>query len=508
MSRKRRSHPRAEEFRSRIPTASASTGQQETRWKGASRVIRSLTAWNPATGSGTSDLPSSEQRTLRARSRDAFRGNPIARAALTRSKTSIVGTGLMARPSVDHVALGITPESAEAINADLQRRWEVWAENPAYCDAEATMDIYGLQSLALLSAMLSGDVFAITPQVDIDPGVASLKIQLVEADRVSNKDDAQNTTSMIDGVRLNGVRPVSYFIRSTHPGDTSTDAALPTWTEYPIFGAETGRRRVLHVWNDKERPGQVRGAPFLAPILEPLKQLERWSQAKLMSAVVDTLLTVFIQKEKEQYDSSGNPLGAFDGSADFTAETDSAPAQISLGEGAIVDLAPGEKPVQTGRNSVDSNVDQFFGAWVKQIGAAIEIPVDELLLHYQASYSAARAAMLQAWRFYLLRRWTLVQQFCAPIYGLWLDEEVASGRVSLQGYADPLRRAAWSRCLWIGPAKGAMDEEKEARAAQARIEAGLSNKTIETAALTGEDWKTTNAQRLIEIEQEARNDPA
>lgn len=464
--------------------------QQETRWRGASRGLRSMSNWATAIGSATSDMPAHEQRTLRARSRDALRSQMIARAALTRCRTNIVGTGLMCRPSVDHAALGITMEEGEILNATLRTSWERWAETPTECDIEATFDFYGLQSLALLSAMVSGDVLGLTPNKRRVGGVTELKLQLVEADRVSNPNDAADTESLIDGVRIEDAMPVGYWVRNLHPGDRST-ARMPEWKYYEAFGAETGRRRVLHIWNDKERPGQVRGVPYLAPILEPLKQLERYGNAELMAAVLSGLLTFFIEKDKDAptTDENGQPLSAFGGDG----------PGFTIGNGAVVDLAPGEKinPAIPGRPS--ANFDPFFVAVVKQIGAALELPLDELLLAYTASYSAARAAMLQAWRFYTTRRWLLTQQLCQPMYGLFLDEEVATGRIQLPGYGDPIRRHAYSKALWIGPARGAMDELKEAQAAKTRIEAGVSNEAIETAAMQGEDWDSVHAQRAREV---------
>lgn len=468
---------------------------QETRHRGASRMLSSLASWLPGIGSPTSDLPADEQRTLRARSRDAFRSHPLGRAALTRSRTNIVGTGLMCRPSIDATALGLSEEEAEAINADLKNRFEGWAENPLECDIEATLDFYGLQGLALLSAMASGDVLGLTP-FDKRPGcVHGLKVQLVEADRCSNPSEAMDTPTRIDGVELGaGGMPVGYWIRNTHPGDPLQMVAT-TWQMYAAFGTETGRRRVLHIWNDKERPGQVRGAPYLAPVLEPLRQIERYGSAELMAAVISAMFTVFIKHNEENADDDGNPLSTF---APGTAP-------LKLGNGAIVDLAPGEEPVTADPSRPNVNFDPFFMAVVKQIGAALELPVDELLLHYQSSYSAARAAMLQAWRFYTQRRWMLTQQFCAPMYGLWMDEEVAAGRVRLPGYSDPLRRRAYSRALWIGPARGAMDERQEAQAAKVRIDAGISNETIETMAMTGESWDTVQAQRAREVAIRKKN---
>ena len=465
---------------------------QETRHRGASRMLRGLASWNPAVGSPRSDNPRYELNVLRARSFDAIRNSPIARAAIVRSRTSIVGTGLVCRPSVDFETLGVSQEQGEEYNRVLRSRWESWAEDPAECDIESSFDIYGLQALSLMSAMAGGDVFALTPGEVRPGGLVSLKVQLVEAARVSNPNDAGDTPSCSDGIEVRGATPAGCWVRNTHPGDTSSMAA-PAWAYYAFHGGATGRRRVLQVWNEKERPGQLRGVPYLAPVLEPLKQLDRYGDAELMAAVVSAMFTVFIERAGDgETDENGNPLPVLDEPADD--------GSVALGNGAVVDLAPGEKVHDTNPARPNVNFDPFFTAVVKQIGATLEIPLDVLLLQFNSSYSAARAAMLEAWRFFNLRRWCLVQQFCQPLYGLLLDEEVAAGRISLPGYADPIRRRAWSRAIWIGPAKGSMDEEKEARAAKLRIENGTSNEAMETASSSGEDWNTVIAQRAREVD--------
>lgn len=473
-----------------LPVArSEATEVQGTRHRGASHSLRSMVNWAARIGSATSDTPAHELRTLRARSRDAGRNHLIGRSALMRCRTSIVGAGLVCRPSIDHDALGITSEQAQDYNTKLRAAFERWAEDPAECDMEATLDFYALQGMVLLSALSSGDCFALTP-MELRPGGASeLKVQLIEADRVCNPSNQPDLTTCIDGVQLSGPTPVGYWVRNTHPGDTIWNGT-PDWRYYSAFGADTGRRRVLQVWNDKERPGQVRGVPFLAPILEPLKQLERFAGAELMAAVLSAMMTVFIERDAEQGPAEGDVIeGADEG------------GNIALGSGAIVDLAPGETANLVSPGRPNPAFDPFFMAVVKQIGAALEIPKDVLLLQFDSSYSAARAAMLEAWRMFLTRRWWLVQQFTQPIYGLLIDEEVASGRLDLPGYGDPVRRRAWTRAIWVGPAKGAMNEQHEALAAETRIRAGLSNEQIETAALTGEDWNSVYSQRRREVQQ-------
>jgi lambda family phage portal protein len=493
----------------------------ETRWRGASRMLRSLVSWMPALGSAQTDLPEHERTLMAARSYDAYRGHMIARAAITRNRSNIVGTGLVVHPTIDAGALGITDDQAETINDEISREWPVFAENPVECDWDATLDIYGLQALALISSMLAGDCFANTP-ADLRPGGAyDLKVQLVDGARVSNPSGmGTNTDTLIDGIKLSGMGvPLGAYIRSRHPADLYTGGAAVRWEFREFFGAETGRRRLLQIWNEKDRIGAVRGAPYLAPILEPLQQLEQYGRAELTAAVVSALFTVFIENPVPvAEDPQGNPLPWISGQTaksgtgvdparpDPRTADQSVAQSIAMGAGAVVDLEPGAKATTANPMRPNANFESFYTAVLKQIGASLEIPLDELLLKYDASYSAARAAMLQAWRFYNMRRWWLVQQFCQPIYELWMDEAVARGRLpSIVGYADPKRRKAFTRAMWVGPARGSMDEGAEADAAKKRIDSGLSNETIETAALMGEEWRTVVRGRKRELDYRRKN---
>lgn len=82
---------------------------------------------------------------------------------------------------------------------------------------------------------------------------------------------------------------------------------------------------------------------------------------------------------------------------------------------------------------------------------------------------------------------------------LVIDEAVARGLVDFPGYNDPAKRKAYCQAIWIGPARGAIDELKEANAAGKRIEIGVSNETLETAAMTGEPWQQVIRQRTREV---------
>ncbi|CAI8793037.1 phage portal protein [Pseudomonas chlororaphis] len=471
-------------------------GGVETRWRGASRVLRSVASWLPGLGSPRRDFNQSERRMLVARSRDAMRNHLVARAAITRLRTNVVGTGLVCRAQVDHEALGLTEEEAEQLNAKLDRLWSLYADDPRECDAEATLNHYQLQALVLVSSMVAGDVFVASPDQERPGCIFSTRLQLIESDRVGNPNGGMDRAELVEGVEFDGLgSPVAYHVCSGYPGEHLAGKALH-WERLTVFGAETGRRRVLHVMADKERPGQKRGVPYLSPVLEPLQKLERYSSAELMAAVISAMFTVFIKKSND-FNTSNLPMSAL--TEEQPGGDDSSDGTLALGEGAIVDLGVGEEPMVANPGRPNAQFDPFFTAVVKEIGAALELPLEELLLHYSSSYSAARAAMLQAWRFYSLRRWWLACDFCQPSRELVIDEAVARGLIDLPGYNIPARRKAYCQAIWIGPARGAIDELKEANAAGKRIEIGVSNETLETAAMTGEPWQQVIRQRTREV---------
>lgn len=483
------------------PKAQGGGGGVETRYRGASRILRSMVSWLPGLRSPDADLPTSERETLIARSRDATRNHLLARAAIGRMRTSVVGTGLVCYAQVDADYLGLTPEQGQELNDKLNRIWEMYALNPPECDAESGLNHYQLQALVLWSALVNGDVLIATPYIERPGTVFGTRLQLIEADRVCNPRDSADTEHLVDGVEFDRYgAPLHYHVASGYRlGRTYKQR---TWETLPAFGSETGRRRTLHVMCDKERPGQKRGAPWLSPVLEPLQKLERYSSAELMAAVLSAFFTVFIEKG-ESYNDGALPMTMM--GSDDPATGHVSDDTIALGEGAIVDLGMGEKAVSVNPARPNAQFDPFFVSVVKQIGAALQVPMEELLLHYDSSYSAARAAMLQAWRYYAERRWWLTSQFCQPSRDLIIDEAVARGMIDLPGYSDPFKRRAYLNALWIGPARGAINELHEAKAARERIDIGISNEAIEAAAMSGEPRQDIYAQRLLEINQRKKD---
>ncbi len=469
---------------------------------GASRSKRSLASWNPRAGSADDalvwDLP-----TLRDRSHDLMRNTPLARGAVNTTVTNVVGPGLKLQARIDRAALGMDDEQAEEWEAHAEREWRLFSERTEI-DITRTSTFAELQELAFRSTLVGGDAFAILTNLRRTGSPYNTKIQLIEGARVTTPNDRQLTTTMVDGVEKDPETgaPVAYHIANHYPQGSLLPGLKPAWVRVPAFGDKTGRRNVLHLYK-RIRMDQSRGEPYLAPVIDLCKTLDRYSEAEVMAALTQSLLTVFIKSDLG--DAGLGPMLP-------TSETgaSSSDDDIKLGSGAVVGLAPGEDISAVNPTHPNATFDPFVMSLCRQMGVALELPYEVLVKHFTASYSAARAALLEAWKFFLGRRIWLARTFCQPVYEAFLWEAVATGRITAPGFfSDELARMAYCGACWIGPAKGMINELDEVKAARERLDAGLSTLDEETAQLTGGDWEQNHQQQVKErkARKEAELDP-
>jgi lambda family phage portal protein len=397
---------------------------------------------------------------------------------------------------IDAEFLGLSEEEENQLKRTIEREFALWADSQD-CDASRQHNFYELQQLAFLSQLMSGDCFALLPMWKRPHSVYDLRIRLVEADRCCNPQKIDKDKDIKGGVELNkNGEIVAYYFVNRHP--LSSTPGKREWVRVEAFGRETGRRNVVHLM-ESERPEQRRGVPILAPVIEALKQLGRYTEAELMAAVISGMFTVFIKTESPE-----NPLGqAIPPDQQVSGQDEGA---YQLGNGAIIGLAPGEDISTANPGRPNVAFDGFVTAILRQVGAALEIPYELLVKHFTASYSASRAALLEAWKMFRMRRSWLAADFCQPIYEEWFAEAVAKGRIVAPGFFDdPLIRKAYTQAEWHGPSMGQIDPLKEVTAAKIRVDEGFSTRARETAELTGGDFERNHKQRVREENMRRRD---
>ena len=89
--------------------------------------------------------------------------------------------------------------------------------------------------------------------------------------------------------------PTGY--RTASPGDPVDIGTIATWTRVKAFGSETGTPNMLQICHDL-RPEQYRGVPYLAPVIETLKQVSRYTNAELTAAIIKSFFALFFTEPR------------------------------------------------------------------------------------------------------------------------------------------------------------------------------------------------------------------
>lgn len=464
---------------------------------GAARNKNSMRGWLANSKSPQEDIDRNIP-ILRQRSRSLYMGAPLAVSAIKTNRTNIIGEGLRLKSSIDAKFLGMTAEAAAEWQRNTEREFELWAESK-FCDSTRVNNFYEIQQVACMSWLMNGDACVLLEYENPSRAFPyGLRIHLIESDRVCTPNstgtsvnlyamDPDTHNRIYNGVEVtDGGRVVAYHICSTYPN--SQLQITKKWTRVKAFGALTGTPNVLMIY-ETERAEQYRGVPYLAPVIESLKQLTRYSEAEMMAAVINGFFTVFVTSE------NGTSETGFTGVVDEEERVSDDDINYELGPGMINMLNPGEKIEIADAKRPSSNFDAFVTSLARYVGAALEIPVELLIKTFNSSYSASRAALLEAWKAFRMKRSWIAADFCQPVYEIFLTEAIASGRIKAPGFfLDPAIKKAYCGAQWNGPAQGMVDPLKEVNAAEKRIANGLSTRERETVEMTGGDFEANIAQ--------------
>lgn len=443
---------------------------------------------------------------LVARARDLVRNDGWASGAVQHILDATVGADLrlMAQPDWRALARWTGNTAFDATWAREFRReaeiaWRRWAYDPGYwCDAERRFTIPDLFRLAFRQWIVAGEVLAMLPWMASRRGYGRARyattLQILDADRLTNPNLGTDTGTMRAGVEIDaGGMPVAYHIRRAYPGDPYQAVESMQWDRVP---RETsfGRPLVIHFF-EAERPGQYRPAGgIFTPILTRMRMLAKYDATELAAAVINAIFAAVFTSPSDASvvqdaldDQQGETLSEYQKLRSAYHED----RRISLGGARVIQAFPGEgfETVQSNRPS--SNFAAFEASFLRHLSAQTGQSYEQASHDWsQSNYSSARGALLEAWRTMDRRRTQFARGVATPVYGAFLEEAMDRGELTLPAGAPDFAeaRAAYSGALWMGPARGWIDPVKEAEAAKARREAGLTTLAMENFE-QGQDWE-------------------
>lgn len=208
--------------------------------------------------------------TLRNRSRDLDRNNPYAARAFNVIANNVVGAGIKPAP--------------ENGSDDIKTAWKTYASK---CDYDKAHTFYGLQWLVMRTVALSGECLVRKRNTSGKEDGVPFKIQILEPDFLDSSKSLIGYDSEgnyeIQGVRFNskGER-IGYWLYDRHPADFGD-------VQSNLVPAED----VLHIYLP-QRPGQVRGVPFIAPSALRLRAFDEYEDAELVRQQIAACFAVFV----------------------------------------------------------------------------------------------------------------------------------------------------------------------------------------------------------------------
>lgn len=449
----------------------------------ASFSRRALQHFFPGSNSGKTELTEPESQLLENRSYHSYRNQPLASAMGKNASLGSIGLGLTLNPSPNAKLLGLTPKQADELEDAIVTEFGFASKT---FDSERQLTFGQLQYLAMLTALVSGNCFA-SVYMDRNQGdIYETKIALIDPGRVCSPNN-MDTINIVKGVEFDSDGAPSYYhILNQHPSEVFFGTMIQKWEKYRVFDS-FGRRTFLHLFH-KDRIGMLRGNSAFSGILEPLKQMDRYSDAELMAAVLSAMVTFFEEDiDSNQYENKNLPGQKKDPNTNL--ET------FDISSGTYVKVPQGKKVTPYTPTRPNDSFDPFFVGFARHLSSAIGMPLSEVLLHYEGSYSSARADIIKAGNFYLFKGNEVVQMFCQPAYSAWFDEAVAQGSLPhIKNYGDPRRRLAYQMAEWIPQERSAIDETKSVEASNMKIRSGLSSIQRECIKQTGVPMKTIIAE--------------
>lgn len=463
---------------------------QDTSHFAASRIARELKNWTPPLESANGEM-SGESGAMAARSYDLERNHGVAAGAIRTHADNIVGTGLRLSSKPNWLALGRDKAWADAWARKVEAEWRTFADSTDF-DAARYHTFGGMTSMALRSRMLAGDAFALPLWLPKRSGAKwSTAFQSVDPARVCNPDGKINGVDIHDGIETSSFgEEIAFWIRKTHPSDAYRNGGVQGFERIPAR-TSFGRRRVIHLY-EKLRAGQSRGKGILTSVMAAFKMLDHYQRTELQSVVVNSMIAAFIETPL-----SGEDIADLYGSEkQFLASRNE--WNVKLEGASVIPLHPGDTMKSFTPARPNSAYSAFVEAVLRYIGTGLNIPYELLMKDFsKTTYSSARAALAEAWRYFLGQREWLATYWCDPIYELWLEEAIHSGRIEAPDFYE--NKAAYCACKWVGPGRGYIDPVKEAQAQGIRLDNSLS--TLETeCAEQGLDWQEVLQQRAAERE--------
>ena len=442
-------------------------------------------------GYGDTPIFTIDYVTLRARSMELFISNLYARGIIRRYIDNVINTGVELESMPDADILGMSEDDADDWAEGVEKLWNIWAKEPELCDYSGTHTYAQLQAFAKQMALVIGDVLVLQ---HIDETTFLPKIQIIPGYKINDSADADEKAAagnkVIHGIEIDERgKHVAFFVDQEDGGSKRVEA----------YGVNTGRKQAWLIYGTDHLVDEVRGQPILAPVMQSLKDIDRYRDSTQRKALVNSFVSFFIQRDAATLPS--NPVSKVANQVSAGVEqTDKGPVKVResrMSPGLIFErLAMGEKPVLLGGEGTDLAFPEFERSILSAICWSLRHPPEIMMMSFNKNYSASQAAINEYRLIVNKDRQDFGNDFCQPTYKEFLTLQILIGKIPAKGFVDALRDlskwdilGAWFKSDWYGTIKIAADLSKTVKAYKLLIDGLFITHAQATRELTGKKWR-------------------
>ena len=311
--------------------------------------------------------------------RDMVRNTPFATRAQSVICGGIVGDGILPKVVLSYPGL---KETARKRVRD--RGLELIEAHFDTCaiDRQGRQNLYGLQRLVTNTVVDAGECLVRIYHSHPDPDALPLQLDVLEPDYLDDGKFGWMATGneIRDGIEYDATgRRVAYWLFPEHPGGDWTPGARRGISE------RVPAEEVLHIYR-QDRPGQMRGVTWFAPVMMRLQDLADHEDAQLMRQKIAACFAAFRVR------SEGGKGGEI----------------AELAPGMIYDLGEDEDVKFAEPPGVDG-YDEFTRSVLRSVAAGMGITYEALTGDLgQVNFSSARMGRLEmdqnisAWQWLML----------------------------------------------------------------------------------------------------------
>jgi lambda family phage portal protein len=428
----------------------------------AAQPGRRATAWRARNTSANSEIGLAMQP-LRNRARELGRNSPWAPRMLDVMVAHTVGTGLRPVPRT----------GSDRLDQKVLALWEEWN---AEADVEGLLSFDAQQGLAMRSIIESGEIVLrfVDQQLENRRAKVPMNVQLLEGDFIdhqregvySNDQPAGTLRSRLGvGLGKDDFR-TGLWLWPYHPGE------MTSYNMKAFVSAFYPRDEILHVFRP-ERPGQVRGVSWFAPILLTARDLGDYMDSALVKARVEACFAGFIENSDE-LEPVMDANGAITEAGRMSDVT-------MLEPGIIKELKSGQK-ISFASPTSTSQIEPVMMTCLMAMAAGVGCTYDQATGDLRgANYSSLRAGKIDFRKLVSQTQELMIKpRFCAPTWNRFISRAILAGELAERPKGYP--------CDWVTPAWESINPKFDQDAEERSVRAGRMSPQ-DFIAEWGYDWR-------------------